>query len=211
MPAAKGGRSLSGIILAAGASTRIGRPKQLLPLGDRCVLQHVLDAGAASCLDEVILVLGHRAREVRDAIQLPAGKAIRIVVNADYAEGQSTSLRLGVRSADARADAAAVLLSDQPQVTARLIDAMAAAWRAAGSPIVRPVYTDASGRHVPGHPVLLARQIWPAVEQLRGDQGARGLMSAHPEWLLEVPVEAEPPGDIDTWKDYEAAMEALRR
>lgn len=212
MPAAKGEetRFLSGVILAAGASTRVGQPKQLLPLGDRPLLQRVLDEAAASCLDEVILVLGHRAEEIRAAIQLPSGHPIRVAINPDYTRGQSTSLRLGLRSANPRAEAAAVLLGDQPQITARLIDRVAAAFQTAGSPLVRPVYSGSGGRRVPGHPVFLARRIWPEVEKLRGDQGARALLSAHPEWLLEVPVEGEPPGDIDTWEDYQRAANAAR-
>ena len=58
------------------------------------------------------------------------------------------------------------------------------------------------GLPVPGHPVVLARRIWPEVEKLRGDRGARAVLSAHPDWLLEVPVEGDPPDDVDTWEDY---------
>lgn len=212
MPAAKRkvGPFLSGVILAAGASTRMGRPKQLLPLGHRPLLQHVLDEAAASSLNEIILVLGHRAQEIREAIQLPAGRRIRVAVNPDYARGQSTSLRLGLRSASPRAEAAAILLGDQPQITSRLIDRAAAAFRASRSPVVRPVYSDSGGRRTPGHPVFLARQIWPEVEKLRGDKGARALLSTHPDWLLEVPVEGEPPGDIDTWESYHRTVSAAR-
>jgi molybdenum cofactor cytidylyltransferase len=196
---------LSGIILAAGASTRMGRPKQLLPLGDRPLLQHVIDEAAASGLDEIVLVLGHRAEEIQRAIRLPAGRRIHSVVNPEYDHGQSTSLRLGLRSASPRADAAAILLGDQPNVSAQLIDRIAAAFRGGDSSLVRPVYMATDGRRVPGHPVFLARRIWPDVKKLRGDQGARALLSAHPEWLLEVPVEGEPPPDVDTWEDYQRA------
>lgn len=210
MPAPKAAKApISGIILAAGASTRMGRPKQLLPLVDRPLLQHVLDQAAASCLAEVILVLGHRAQEIQAAIQIPSGCRIRVVVNPDYAQGQSGSLRLGLRSASPRAEAAAILLGDQPQVTAELIDRMATAFRGAGSLLVRPVYPGPGGRRVPGHPVFLARRIWPEVEGLSGDQGARALLAAHPDWLWEIPLEGEPPGDIDTWEDYLRAGQAL--
>ena len=208
MPATeeKPSRYLSGIILAAGASTRIGRPKQLLPLGSRTVLQCVLDEAVASGLDEVILVLGDRADAVLSAVKLPSERRVRVVVNADFARGQSTSLRLGLRSADDRSAGAAVLLGDQPGVTAGLIDEVANAFRTAGLPAARPVYEGADGRRVPGHPVLLARRIWPEVELLEGDEGARALLSAHPGWLLEIPVEGEAPGDIDTREDYESAV-----
>ena len=127
------------------------------------------------------------------------------MVNAEYDRGQSTSLRLGLRSASPRAEAAAILLGDQPNVSAQLIDRIAAVFRGGTSPLVRPVYMATDGRPVPGHPVFLARRIWPDVKKLRGDQGARALLSAHPEWLLEVPAEGEPPPDVDTWEDYQLA------
>jgi molybdenum cofactor cytidylyltransferase len=194
---------LSGIILAAGSSTRMGRAKQLLPLENRPLLQHVVDAAAASRLDEIILVLGHRAEEIRAAIDCPAH--VRVVVNADYAEGQSTSLRAGLRAASRGARAAAVLLGDQPGVTAQLIDLVATAFAKSAACAARPVYTGVGGRRVPGHPVFLARRVWPEVNKLQGDQGARSLLLAHPEWLCEVSVEGEAPPDVDTPEDYRAS------
>lgn len=193
---------LSGVILAAGASTRMGRPKQLLRLGDRCLLQHVLDAACASCLDEVVLVLGAHAEEIRATVRLPADRAVRVVVNDEFARGQSASLQRGLREASPRAVAAAILLGDQPDVDAALIDTVAAAFAGADRPIVRPVFT-AGGRRVPGHPVLLARRVWPEVATVRGDLGARDLVRAHPDRVLEVDVATEPPADMDTWDDYQ--------
>lgn len=209
MAAAKAGASpfLSGVVLAAGASSRMGRPKQLLPLGDRPLLQHVLDEAAASCLNEVILVLGHQAREIRAALRIPSRRRIRVVVNPDYALGQSTSLRLGLRSASPRAEAAAIILGDQPGTAAALIDRMAAAFQNTSRPFIRPVYSGSDSHRVPGHPVFLARQIWPEVEKLSGDRGARALLAAHPDWLFEVLLEGEPPADIDTREDYVQALD----
>ena len=191
---------LSGIILAAGTSTRMGRAKQLLPLDNRPLLQHVVDATAASCLDEIILVLGHCAEEIRTAINCP--ERVRVVLNTEYAEGQSTSLRAGLRAASPRTEAAAVLLGDQPRVSAQLIDRVAAAFANCAACVVRPVYSGVGGHSVPGHPVFWARRVWPDIDKLRGDQGARDLLIAHPEWLREVSVEGEAPGDVDTWEDY---------
>ena len=199
---------LSGIILAAGVSSRMGRPKQLLPLRGRPLLQHVLDAVADSCLDEIIIVLGHAADEIRGALQLPSDRPARIVLNADHALGQSTSLRAGLLAADPRAEAVAVVLGDQPHVTAGLINTVAAAFLSAQSPVARPVHLTADGRRTPGHPVFLSRQTWTAVEALRGDEGARSLLADHPEWLLEVPIAGEPPRDIDTWADYSSTPDS---
>jgi molybdenum cofactor cytidylyltransferase len=201
---------LSGIILAAGASTRMGRPKQLLPLGDRCVLQHVVDAAVASCLDEIIVVLGHCAEEIRKTLHLPAHRVIRVVVATYYTQGQSASLRAGLRAASPQARAAAILLGDQPRVTSPLIDKIAGEYLNSKSAIARPVYTDADGGRVPGHPVFLARRIWPEIEKLEGDQGARTLIDAYPQWVSEIPIEGEPPVDIDTAEDHQQIASSSR-
>jgi molybdenum cofactor cytidylyltransferase len=202
---------LSGVVLAAGASTRMGRPKQLLPLGDRCLLERVVDEVARSQVGEVIVVLGHAAEAIRRRIRLPAGGApCRVVVNGAHAQGQSGSLRLGLGAADPAALAAAIVLGDQPGVTHRLIDRVASAFLGGGLPAARPVYggPGTPGR-VPGHPVILARRLWRHLEGLRGDEGARTLLAPHPEWLLEVPIEGPPPADVDTWRDYEAHWRTL--
>ncbi len=105
---------ISGIVLAAGSSSRLGRPKQLLELAGKLVLQHVVDAAAAAPLDEILVVLGHSAGEVADRLALPAHG--RVVLNPDHALGQSTSLQAGLRAAAPGADAAVVLLGDQPGI-----------------------------------------------------------------------------------------------
>ena len=200
---------LTGILLAAGASTRMGRPKQLLPLAGRALLQHSLDQAAAACFDELILVLGHRAAEIRDALDLPDSYRCRVVVNEHYREGQAGSLRLGLRSAAPAAAAAAILLGDQPLVTAVRIDRVARAFREAGARAARPLYTGTAGERIPGHPVFLARSTWPELERLAGDRGARDLLAAHPGWLHEIPLGGEPPLDVDIEEDWRRAEKAL--
>jgi molybdenum cofactor cytidylyltransferase len=195
---------LSAVILGAGASKRMGRPKQLLPLGDRVLLQRIVDEVAGSCVSEIVLVLGHAAEEIVRRITLPeTEKSCRVVINDDHERGQSGSLRLGLGAADTRAGAAAILLGDQPGVTHTLIDRVASAFLATGLPAARPVYDGGNRGPVPGHPVFLARELWRHVDALRGDEGARSLLAAHPEWLLEVPVHGRAPADVDTWQDYE--------
>lgn len=191
--------SVSGVILAAGKSTRMGQPKQLLPLHGRPLLQHVIDAAAESCLAEIVLVLGCCADEIRAAINLP--RRMRVVVNAEFDAGQSSSLQLGLQNVDARAVAAAILLGDQPQVSSALIDRVTAAFVANPARIVRPVFASANGE-IPGHPVILERSVWPAVMRLHGDEGARPLMKAHPEWVRGVAIEETAPKDVDTWDEY---------
>jgi molybdenum cofactor cytidylyltransferase len=187
----------------------MGRPKQLLMLGDRCLLQHVLDTVAVSRLDEVVVVLGCHAADIRAVIRLPAGTPSRVVVNSEYTAGQSGSLQVGLEATSPRSVAAGILLGDEPLITAALIDRLTGAFLTADTPIVRPVYAGVAGR-VPGHPVFLAREIWPAVRRLAGDAGARGLLAVHPEWVTDVLIEGEPPADIDTAEDYERAVDSMR-
>jgi molybdenum cofactor cytidylyltransferase len=158
-------------------------------------------------LNEIVLVLGPGADEIEAALTLPPGKRVRVVVNADPAAGLSSSLRLGVRGVDARATALAVLLGDQPGVTATVIDRVAAAFAAGDRPVARPVYRDAAGGTVPGHPVFVAGELWAEVDALSGDQGLRTLLARRPGCVLEVPLPGDPPQDIDTCADYESAVD----
>jgi molybdenum cofactor cytidylyltransferase len=186
---------IAGVILAAGTSSRLGRPKQLLALGDRTVLQYVVDAAGAADLDDIVVVLGHRAEEVEVSLRLPA--PARVVVNPEYGSGQASSLRAGLRACGAKTRAAMVLLGDQPGVSPEAIGAVAATYRRTGGPVVQASY---GGR--PGHPVLLDRRVWPEMEAVPGDVGARDLLAGHPEWVVTAEVPGDPPPDLDTWEDY---------
>jgi molybdenum cofactor cytidylyltransferase len=146
-------------------------------------------------LDEVIVVLGHAADEVAAALRLPA--AARSVVNPDFAEGQATSLRAGLRELGSDCRAAVILLGDQPGVSAGTVRAVVDAYEEGAGPVVQTTY---GGR--PGHPVLFDRQVWPQLEAVEGDVGARDLLVEHPEWVTVVEVGGHPPPDIDTWEDY---------
>jgi molybdenum cofactor cytidylyltransferase len=199
MPGAEASR-VAAVILAAGGSSRMGQPKQLLPLDGKPILQHVIDAAKASRLGEIVIVLGAEAEAVRAALRLP--ERARTTVNADHGQGQSTSLRVGLRSLGTNVEAAAILLGDQPHLTTELINRVLEAFADGDRPVARPLYTTAGGRALPGHPVVLSREVWPEVEELSGDQGARALLAQHEHWLLEVTAEGEPPPDIDTREDY---------
>ena len=119
-------------------------------------------------------------------------------MNPDYTSGQSSSLRAGLRAVGPEVDAAVVLLADQPEVSGDPIRQVIEAYQRTGGPVVRVMYGA-----VPGHPVLFDRSVWDEVESVEGDLGARDLLADHPEWLVTVAVDAEPPPDIDTWDDYE--------
>jgi molybdenum cofactor cytidylyltransferase len=195
-------RFVSGLVLAAGGARRMGRTKQLLAFGDGTILQSVIESALAAALDEVVVVLGHECGRVRDALSLPAQGRLRALVHEGWAEGQGGSLRAGLAGLDPRATAAAVLLGDQPDIEPGLIDRVLDEAAGCPLPIHRPVHVTQEER-VPGHPVVLARSVWSAVRALDGDEGARALIRAHPEWLCAVDVDTPPPADVDTPADYD--------
>ncbi|MGH2788877.1 MAG: nucleotidyltransferase family protein [Actinomycetota bacterium] len=188
---------IAGVVLAAGTSSRLGRPKQLLDLHGVPILQHVVDAAAASRLDDVIVVLGHEAADIGAALSLP--DRARIVVNPNYSEGQSSSLGAGVAAAPDDCEAVVVVLGDQPEMTAALIDRVITEWRAGESPVVRATFGG-----VPGHPVLIERSEFALVEEARGDEGLRSVLGVAGARVRELPLGDTPLADVDTQEHYES-------
>ncbi len=159
---------IGGLILAAGEARRFGSPKQLAPLGGRPLLEHALAAmAAARSIGPVVVVLGAHAQAILAEVALQGAAP---VLATDWADGQGASLRAGVAALAPRVEAIVVTLGDQPAITAAAIDAVAGA-RDGRSDAVRASW---AGR--PGHPVLLERALFARVEELRGDEGARGLL-----------------------------------
>jgi molybdenum cofactor cytidylyltransferase len=187
---------ISGIVLAAGKSSRLGRPKQLLQLEGRPMLQHVVDVAHEARLDEIVVVLGHREDAVAAALRLP--EEARTVGNPEYASGQSASLRAGLDALHPSSECAVILLGDQPRVPAEAIRTVVQAFRSTPAQIVRAMYGG-----VPGHPVLLGREVWEAVRRIGGDVGARDVIAGRAGDVLDVEVGDSPPADIDTWEEYE--------
>jgi len=190
---------VSGIVLAAGQSLRLGRPKQLLPLGDITLLQHVVQNLLASRLDELILVLGHRAASIRPSFR---GYPVRVVINRRYRAGMSTSIVEGVLAAGEGCEAFLIALGDQPCIGPAVVNRIIDAYRESGKGIVLPIYQGQTG-----HPVLFHRRYREELLRLRGDVGAREIVRAHPEDVLTVAVET--PAvlyDIDRWEDYQRLL-----
>lgn len=188
---------VSGIILAAGTSARLGRPKQTLELWGKPVLQHVIDAAAGARLSEVIVVLGHRAAAIAGVLELPPGG--RVVENPDFSAGQSASLRAGLDACDQACNAAAVLVGDQPGLTSRMITKVIAAYLRGDAQVARAIFEGA-----PGHPVIVDRALWSSWRTVEGDKGWRDLVASAPR--LDVEMGMPPPGDIDTPEHYEALL-----
>ena len=193
-------KMISIVILAAGTSTRLGRPKQLLDLGGEPLLRHTLRNALASRAGEVVLVLGNQADTIAKSV---GDLGQRTVTNPDFAAGQSTSLRVGIEAVSAEADAIIVMLGDQPMVTAAMVDQIIERFEMTSAPIVQPVYGE-----TPGNPVLLARSLFPELLAIESDQGARGVIKTHREQIVRVRVaDGPPPGDVDTEADYQALLD----
>jgi molybdenum cofactor cytidylyltransferase len=196
---------IAGIVLAAGRSSRLGRPKQLLPVHGEALIRHTLRRVLASSLDQVILVVGHEAEEVRAAV---ADFPVACVFNAEAAAGQSTSVCAGLAALSPDVRAAVFILGDQPGVDPNVIDTLITAWRESGAPVVAPRYEDRMG-----NPVLFDRRVFPELAALEGDTGARPVVRAyHDSGELHVaPVAGPAPPDVDTEADYAALVATMSR
>jgi molybdenum cofactor cytidylyltransferase len=198
-----GSRSASpvlGLVLAAGGSTRMGRPKQLAELDGRPLLAHVLAAASGGALDRVVVALGGAAGEVLDRVDL--GRAEPLVVEG-WAAGMGHVLATTLAQAGGDWRAVVVLLGDQPLVTGPAVARVVEAWRAGAGPVVTATY---GGR--PGHPRLFDRRLLPDLLRLTGDTGARDLVAAHPDRVHRVEV-GDLAGDADV--DVEADLDRVGR
>jgi molybdenum cofactor cytidylyltransferase len=191
---------IGGIVLAAGEGSRFGGGKLLAELSGRPLLEHALDAAlAVPAIDRMVVVLGAGADEVRSGVDL---EGLDVVVCSDWQEGISASLRTGLGKL-ADADAVVVTLGDQPLITPQVIAAILDCIDSP-APAARATY---QGR--PGHPVLIKRELFSRVLELRGDAGARDLLAA--SGVVEVECgHLSRPDDVDTMADLEAVRRSLR-
>lgn len=191
---------ISGLVLAAGTSSRMGQPKQLLPYHDETLLGSVL-ALATSVLDNVLVVLGAAHEAILEQVDLHGADYL---VHPDFQDGQASSLRVGLQALAQRPDVAAciVLLGDQPTIRCEALAALRQ--RHMTQPQMATLVPRYGTRT--GNPVLFARSAWPMLERhLAGDIGARALLArGEPAPLAYVDLPDEWwPNDIDTWSDYQ--------
>jgi molybdenum cofactor cytidylyltransferase len=196
-------RRVSAVVLAAGASLRMGEPKQLLPLGGRTLLERALENLRGAELAQVVLVLGASADLILEA--LPASLLERLVVvrNPDYEQGIASSLRVGLAAVLPDSDAALVVLADQPFVRpatiARILERSRKSDSGSEAEIVIPFFQAKRG-----NPVLLARSLFAEAMALEGDSGFRVLFGNHADGIADV--EVNDPGivfDVDSREVYE--------
>jgi len=175
----------------------MGKLKQLMPLGKSTIIEQAIDNLLSSAVDEVIVVVGHKAEEITKAI---SAKPVKIMFNPNYGEGMSTSIISGLILVDPRAQAVMLALGDQPLVDSQTINQLIAEFYKHDKGIAVPTY---QGKR--GHPVIFAIKYKPELLELKGDIGAREIIKRHPDDVLEVAVDSEGViSDIDTEDDYPA-------
>jgi molybdenum cofactor cytidylyltransferase len=184
----------SGLVLAAGGSSRLGQPKQVLPYDGGTLLGHVLDNARACGFDQLVVALGGASGQVRAAVDLSGAD---VVINEDYEEGCSSSITTALPAVDPRCDVLVMMLGDQPGVGPTAVRTMLA--RRHGAPIVVCRYDDGIG-----HPFAFASEVFDDLAALHGDKGVWKLIEGRPDDVAEVRMHGPVPRDIDTWDDYEA-------
>jgi molybdenum cofactor cytidylyltransferase len=172
----------SAVILAAGASSRMGKAKQLLPLGESTVLAQTLAHVRSAALHEIVLVLGASAEAIR--CQLSSPQELKIVVNQAYQQGMASSLRAGLSAVDPGSDAALIILGDQPFIRSETLGRIVDEYRRSQAQIVIPMH---QGQR--GNPVLLDRSVFAEVMALEGDVGSRAIFAHHLDGIVNVEVE----------------------
>jgi molybdenum cofactor cytidylyltransferase len=183
---------ISAIVLAAGKSERMGRPKALLEFRGRTFLENILHAISRSSIEHTVIVVGHHRSEIENA--MPDAS---VIFNPDYEQGMVTSLQTGIRALPPESIGAFLFLVDHPVVDTETIEAMISS--VASNRIVQPTF---KGRR--GHPVFLGAEVLKEILRLPSSQGADVVVRRDPARITEIPVNAA--GiltDIDTPEDYE--------
>lgn len=195
---------IPGILLAAGLSTRMGEPKQLLPFGNSTIIETIIDNMLGSKLDEVIVVIGHESGRVNDRIR---NKPVKVVFNPNYKQGMLTSAQCGVQALSDCADAFALMLVDQPFITSDLINRVVDAYKDSDKEIALPSYN-----YRRGHPAIFNRRYASHILSLDEESGGiRSLFKRYADLIHYVIVDTDRVlKDIDYRKDYEEALQSER-
>lgn len=193
-------KSTAGIILAAGASTRFGQPKQLLRLKDKYLIEWVLDAALNSRLSRIVLVLGFSHQKIVQALDRKAKHPkLQIEINRLYKKGQSRSLQVGLSAVQNDFPAVMFLLGDQPLMDTATIDVLLRSFWSANKDICTPTFKGKTK-----NPCIFGQKFYKSIMRIRGDIGARQLIDENPDRALKV--EIQNPHlflDIDTPQDFE--------
>ena len=187
------------IILAAGESKRMAKPKLLLPFGERSIIETVLDNAASSKANYSLLVTGEFREKINQKTKLFPAIA---VFNPDYKHGMLSSVQMGFRSLPQGAQAAIVLLGDQPAIDHKIIDRIIEGYSQTKKGIIIPTY-----KKERGHPVLFDMKYKNEILALNQKVGLRGIVYGHPEDVFEMPVnDSAILRDIDNMEDYKREL-----
>jgi molybdenum cofactor cytidylyltransferase len=187
---------ITAVVLAAGKSERMGRPKMALPWGDTTVLGAVLHTLASAGIEDIRVITG-AARDLVEPICVGAG--VTAVFNAAYGEAEMvSSIQSGLRSLSAVVEAALIVLGDQPEMQAETVRRVVEAYRQSRPRLVVP-----SHRMRRGHPWLVDRELWPELLELTANDTAREFLSQHDRDIKYVEIDSETiHKDLDTPDDY---------
>lgn len=193
-------KRVSAVVLAAGKAERMGRLKQLLPFGERTVIETVVETLSATDVDEIVVVLGYRAEDVRARL---SSQDIRCVDNPGFEAGMFSSVLCGLNTLEANTAGMMLLLGDQPQIRVDVVQAVLDRFRAADKGIVIP---EVEGRR--GHPVVIdIERYGEAIRALDGTEGLKPIVRGYPEDTARVPIQDEAIlRDMDTPEDYEREL-----
>lgn len=187
---------VAGVVLAAGLSRRMGRPKLLLPIDGRPVIRRTVEALAGAGLADLVVVVPPESEALRTALD---GLAVRFAVNPAPEAGQAGSVVAGVAALAPGTTAVLIALGDQPDLPRAVLAGVLERHRAGGATIVAPRYRE--GR---GNPVLFTSTVFPELLRLTGDQGARAVVEADAARVALVSFDIPMPRDVDTPEDYES-------
>jgi len=194
---------ITGLVLAAGLSRRMGTNKLLLPFKERTVLAQIIAVLQASALDDIIIVIGHERDKIETASrrQITQRGGLRFVHNPNYASGDMlSSIQAGLAAMQDDCSAALIVLGDQPQIERRVVEQVIAAHEP--DTVIIPSFN----RHG-GHPILIDRACWPDILALPFGASLRDVWRAHPGWLRYIDVDTETIlRDMDTPDDYRQMM-----
>ena len=198
MPAPAEPARVCGLVLAAGGSSRLGRPKQLLPFRGATLLDAVLNTARDCRFAQLVVALGGAADEVRARVDL---RGTEVVVNDAFGSGCSSSIAAAMAAVRDDVGVVVLLLGDQPGVRAEAVRALLDG--RGGAPLAVCAYDD--GR---GHPFAFGRPIFADLRALHGDKAVWKLLDQRAAGVVEVRVPGPVPRDVDTWEDYDAALAA---
>ncbi len=190
---------ISAILLAAGESKRMGQPKQLLPFRGSTLLGQIVENLLQSQAAETIVVLGSQAEKIIPQI---AGEPVKIVVNQDFDQGMSSSIKCGLSHISEAADGVMIVLGDQPLIEKETIDLLIERHRQSERGIILPVHNGTRG-----HPVIFKMKYKDELLRLTGDIGGKQIVERHPSDVLEVEVDSESVVmSIDAESDYQSLV-----